>query len=124
MPKGELLTHYRLKPIRSIAHLLRTSSTPSENLLWKALRHRQLGGLKFRRQHPIGPSIVDFYCHEKHLAVEIDGPIHDQREIAERNQARQELIEAYGIRFYRCTSAEVEKDLDKVLQGILKAIDK
>ncbi|GAH64053.1 unnamed protein product, partial [marine sediment metagenome] len=54
---------------------------------------------------------------------EIDGPVHTQGEVAERDQARQELIEAYGIRFYRCTSAEVERDMDKVLQGILKAAE-
>jgi len=115
--------HHRIRVIRNIARVLRKTPTRSEDLLWQALRNRRLGGLKFLRQHPIGPSIVDFYCHEKRLAVEIDGPVHSLKDVAQRDQARQELIEAYGIRFYCCTSAEVERDMDKVLQGILKAAE-
>ena len=123
MPKGEFQIHHRIKAVRNIARMLRKTPTRSEDILWQAIRNRRLGGLKFLRQHPVGPSIVDFYCHEKRLAVEIDGPVHNQEEVAERDQARQELIEAYGIRFYRCANAEVERDMDKVLQGILKAAE-
>ncbi|MCK4579077.1 MAG: endonuclease domain-containing protein [Candidatus Marinimicrobia bacterium] len=123
MPRGEFHTHHRIKSVRGIARELRKAPTLSEDLLWQALRNRQLQGLKFLRQHPVGPSIVDFYCHEKRLAVEIDGPIHNQRDVAERDQARQELVEAYGIRFFRCTSAEVERSLEEVLKRILEAAD-
>ena len=123
MPRGELILHYRIKPIRAIARLLRGSSTISEEKLWKAIRNRRLRGLKFRRQHPIGPSVVDFYCHEKHLVVEIDGPDHKREEVAERDKARQELIKAYGIRFYRCTNKEVDQDLPGVLEKILEAVE-
>ncbi len=73
------------------------------------------------RQHPFGHSIVDFYCHEKHLVVEVDGGIHKQRDIMERDKIRQEIIELYGVRFYRCTVDEVEQDLEGVLIGILRA---
>ena len=118
---SEFLLHYRIKPIRAIARLLRGSSTISEEKLWRAIRNRQLGGLKFRRQHPVGPSVVDFYCHEKHLAVEIDGPDHNWEEVSKRDQARQELIEAYGIRFLRCTNEDVEMNLPEVLKKILEA---
>jgi len=118
---GEFRQHYRRNIIKLIARQLRNRPTQSEKLLWQALRKRQLAKLKFLRQHPIGPSIVDFYCHEKRLAVEVDGGIHHNRDVKERDQARQELIEMYGIKFYRCTSEQVEHDLEGVLEGILKA---
>ena len=120
MPEWEFWTHHRIKAIRDVARKLRKTSTRSEQILWQALRNRQLNGLKFLRQHPIGPSIVDFYCHEKRLAVEIDGPVHSKQEVAQRDQARQELIEEYGIRFFRCSSSEVERELAGVLERILR----
>ena len=123
MSKGEFWTHHRIKAVREIARKLRHRPTESEQILWEALRNRKLAGVKFLRQHPIGSSIVDFYCHEKLLAVEIDGPVHRQVEVTKRDQARQELIEMYGIRFYRCSSQEVEEDLEGVLKGIQQAME-
>ena len=55
--------------------------------------------------------------------MEIDGPVHSKQEVAQRDQARQELIEMYGIRFYRCSSQEVEEDLEGVLKGIQRAME-
>ena len=107
--------------MRSIARQLRKQPTRSEHILWQAIRKRQLGGLRFLRQHPIGPTIVDFYCHEKRLAVEVDGGIHKNRDVKERDLVRQDLIERYDVRFYRCTAQEVEQNLEKVLEGILEA---
>jgi len=66
---------------------------------------------------------VDFYCHEKRLAVEIDGGIHRRRDIKERDWNRQELIESYGIRFFRCTSDEVESNLEGVLLRLKETIE-
>ncbi len=109
--------------MRSIARQLRKRPTRSEHILWQAIRKRQLGGLRFLRQHPIGPAIVDFYCHEKRLAVEVDGGIHENQDAKEHDLARQELIEMYGVRFYRCTAQEVEQNLKKVLEGILEAAE-
>ncbi|UCH09967.1 MAG: DUF559 domain-containing protein [Fidelibacterota bacterium] len=120
-PQLPFQEHYRYKSIRVIAGLLRKHMTPSEQRLWHAIRKRQLSGLKFLRQHPIGVSVVDFYCHEKRLAVEIDGGIHLRGDVKERDQYRQELIESYGIRFFRCTSDEIETDLEGVL-GRLKEL--
>ena len=107
--------------MRFIARQLRNQPTGSEHILWQAIRKRQSGGLRFLRQHPIGPAIVDFYCQEKHLAVEVDGGIHENRDVKDYDLARQELIELYGVRFYRCTAQEVEQNLKKVLEGILEA---
>ena len=110
-PRGELNTHYRSKDITQISRTLRKRSTGSEGLLWKALRGRNLAGLKFRRQHPFGSSIVDFYCHEKRLVVEIDGAVHQGEDAQDRDKIRQEIIELYGVRFLRLTADEVESDL-------------
>jgi len=120
-PRGEFLTHYQLKNIKTICRVLRKHPTSSEDILWQALRKHKLAGLKFLRQHPFGQSIVDFYCHEKRLVVEVDGGIHKQRDVKEKDRIRQEIIELYGVRFYRCTVEEVEQDLEGVLIGILRA---
>ena len=61
---------------------MRQTATPPEELLWLALRNGQIGGLKFRRQHPIGPYVVDFYCHGAELVVEVDGMSHDDKAAA------------------------------------------
>ncbi len=76
----------------------------------------------FLRQHPIGHSIVDFYCHEKQLVIEIDGGIHLNVDVKDRDKIRQKMIEDYDIRFFRCTANEVESNLEGVLAGILKIV--
>jgi very-short-patch-repair endonuclease len=121
-PKSPFQEHYRLPSIKVVARKLRGKMTPSEKKLWQAIRKRQLGGLKFLRQHPIGSSVVDFYCHEQRLAVEVDGLMHQDEDVVKRDRERQELIEKYGIRFYRCTSDAVEGDLEVVLEEIREVV--
>ena len=124
VPEFPFQEHYRLKSIQQAARVLRHRMTPSEKVFWSALRKRQLKGLKFLRQHPIGHSIVDFYCHEKRLAIEVDGGIHQSLAIEEHDCYRQELLELYGINFFRCQADEVENDLTKVLERLCQYIDK
>ena len=81
------------------ARELRRTMTETERLLWSHLRNRQLGGLKFRRQHPLGPSIVDFYCAAKRLVVEVDGGIHDSQ--CDRDAVRTERLEEHGCKVIR-----------------------
>ena len=95
------------------ARLIRKKPMQSEALLWSALRGRRLQGRKFRRQHPIGPFIVDFYCGQEGLVVEVKGPIH--RRLRAADIERQKLLEAAGLRVLRVTSAEIEADIDSVL---------
>ena len=121
-PAGQFKQHYRIKPLKATARKLRQKQTNSEELLWQALRNRQLDNLKFLRQHPIGHSIVDFYCHEKQLVIEVDGGIHQSPDIKERDRYRQELIENYGVSFFRCSADDVESNLDGVLSRILKVV--
>ena len=121
-PAGEFKQHYRIKPLKATARRLRKLQTKSEKLLWQALRNRKLDGLKFLRQHLIGHSIVDFYCHENRLVIEIDGSIHLNTDVKDRDKIRQKMIEDYGIRFFRCTANEVESNLEGVLAGIMKTV--
>ena len=92
------------------AREFRRDPTRSEGILWQALRRRKLDGRKFRRQHPIGPLIVDFYCAEERLVVEVDGPIHRGQHVADRE--RHQLIEAAGLRVVRIRSEELEKRIE------------
>lgn len=104
-----------------IARQFRKEPTPSEAILWQALRGKQVEGRKFRRQQPIGPFVVDFYCPSERLVVEVDGLIHESQQ--EADVWRQQLIESLGIRFVRVTAAEVEQHLAGVLAEIRRAFN-
>ncbi len=91
--------------------------TPPELTLWQALRSRQAGGFRFRRQHPIGPWIVDFYCANPKLAVEVDGWSHNMGELG-RDQRRDDDLARRGVRVVRFSVAEVMQDLESVLATI------
>jgi very-short-patch-repair endonuclease len=99
----------------------RREATWSENELWQHLRRKALG-LRFRRQHPIGDYVLDFYCAKAKLAVEIDGPIHEQQKGYDR--ARDEWLATRGIRVLRVADQEVKTDLEGVLQKIRTALDR
>jgi very-short-patch-repair endonuclease len=97
---------------------LRKGGTEAEGLLWKELRNRKCAGLKFRRQHPLLKFIVDFYCHEKQLIVEVDGSVHDKPEVKERDENRSyELMQA-GLTIIRFRNEEIFQDLKNVLKRI------
>ena len=104
------------QPTQAAARELRRSLTPAEQALWRALQGRRLAGLKFRRQHAVGPFVLDFYCPSAKLVVEVDGPIHDTR--AEQDAARTEHMQAFGYRVLRFRNEEVLTNLDVVLERI------
>ena len=97
---------------------LRNDATFAEKLLWQELKGRQLLGYKFRRQHSVGPFVLDFYCPELKLAIEVDGISHDTPEAMEYDRRRQAIIEQYGIRFLRLRDELVKKNTDKALEKI------
>ena len=107
--------------IRDFARSLRRSTTQTEALVWSRLRRRQLGGYRFRRQHPIGPYVADFVCLEQRLAIEMDGGQH--AELAEYDRARDDYIRQRGFRVLRLWNSEVFADLDGTLDAILSAPD-
>jgi very-short-patch-repair endonuclease len=104
---------------RQRAKELRQQMTPAEKVLWDRLRSRQLGGFKFRRQHPIGPYIADFYCAAPRLVVEVDGSVHVGQ--AEADEQRNQQMAEYGYRVLRVSNQEVETDLESVICRILEA---
>jgi very-short-patch-repair endonuclease len=89
------------KITRDRAVNLRKSTTKPEQLLWSILRGRQLDGLKFRRQHPLEPYIVDFYCADAKLIVELDGESHNGRE--DFDKRRSEFLAGLGLIVFRVT---------------------
>lgn len=96
--------------------------TEAEDRLWQALRNRKVENCKFRRQHPIGNFILDFYCHEKKLAVEIDGGYHNEQEQKEHDAARTQVINEFGIRVIRFSNEEVLKDTETTVKKISEAL--
>jgi very-short-patch-repair endonuclease len=97
------------------ARLLRSTQTKAEIIFWAAVRNRQLAESKFRRQHQIGPYIVDFCCTEARLVVELDGGYHDTPEQIALDVIRDAALQDFGFRVLRFTNTEVEEDLDFVL---------
>jgi len=108
--------------IRQLCRELRKKMTHAEQLLWECLRDRRLAGLKFRRQHAIGRYIVDFYCHEHRLIVELEGSVHDRPEQTEYDKVRKRELEAQGFRILTFRNEEVLNDPESVLQRILEAL--
>jgi very-short-patch-repair endonuclease len=102
------------------ARSLRKEQTPEEAIVWEQLRNRKFMNLKFRRQHDIEGFIIDFYCHELRLAVEIDGRIHDKQK--DYDELRQELIASKGIKFVRVTNDEVNSDVNVLLDRIMSFV--
>ncbi len=125
--RGALMTtkekKHRIHPqIRARAQALRQPQTPAEATIWRRLRKRQLGGFKFRRQHPIGRFIADFYCAACQLVIEIDGDAHAER--TEYDAARTAWLEQQGYRVIRFTNREVFECLDSVLEAILRECER
>jgi very-short-patch-repair endonuclease len=101
------------------AREFRKQPTAAEELLWQQIRNRALGGFKFRRQQPIDQFIVDFFCLETKLVVEVDGEIHETQR--EYDQARQEHLEARGLRVIRFSNVDVMDNMDAVKEAIFVA---
>jgi very-short-patch-repair endonuclease len=87
-------------------------------LLWDRLKGRQLDGLKFRRQYSVGPYIIDFYCPEAKLSVELDGAVHQVGDQPEYDSNRQDYIERFGICVVRFSNDDIERDIESVLTTI------
>jgi adenine-specific DNA-methyltransferase len=103
------------------ARSLRKRATDAEQLLWRHLRDRRLGGFKFRRQHPLGPYVLDFFCEAQGLVVELDGSQHADQLV--QDSIRTKWLEARGKRVMRFWNNEVYEDLEGVLQVILETLE-
>jgi len=121
MPKDSSRIRGTTPEIEQAARTLRQQLTPAEATLWGALQKRQLKGLKFRCQHPVGRFIVDFYCPSCKLVVEVDGGIHDQQQTYDN--ARTQHLESFGYSVVRFSNEAVIHDLPAVLTQIAQAAE-
>ena len=106
--------------LREFAKQLRNNSTLSEVLLWKQIKGKALG-VKFKRQVPMLEYIVDFYCQEIGLAIEVDGNIHDFRYLEDAQ--RQQEIEKYGVIFIRFSNEEIKNNMFSVILSLESKIE-
>jgi very-short-patch-repair endonuclease len=107
--------------IQQRARELRQRMTIAERFVWTMLRKQRQRGFHFRRQHPVGRFILDFYCAEAKLCIEIDGPIHDNQ--CERDAERTAWLEATGLRVIRFRNDEVMDEQNLVYQRIQAALE-
>ena len=120
MPRNKIIPYNpKLKPI---ARELRKNSTLSEVLLWKEIKGKKLG-YEFHRQVPIDQYIVDFFCHELMLAIEIDGSSHDSEEVQVKDLDRQSEMEGFGVSFLRFDDLDVKRNLKEVVRSIEEWIE-
>lgn len=120
MARNEILPYNpKLKPL---ARKLKKNMTFCEVLLWQKIRKRALG-VQFHRQVPILDYIIDFYCHELKLAIEVDGVTHLHPEVSVSDLNRQKEIEKLGVSFLRFEDAEIKENMNEVLDSIEYWID-
>ena len=108
--------------IQQRARELRQEMTPTERRLWQALRGNALDGAYFRRQHAVGPYVLDFYCAKSKLAIEVDGGSHKEQEQYDAERTRW-LESEKGMRVIRFTNQDVLRDLDAVIEAIREALE-
>ncbi len=106
--------------IRAYAREMRSRMTDAEALLWMLLRNRRIAGAKFRRQHPVGRYILDFYCDEKKLGIELDGGQHG--EAVQYDQQRDGWLSAQGIQVLRFWNNQMLTETEAVMEVIYQAI--
>jgi very-short-patch-repair endonuclease len=102
---------------------LQHSMPEAEVILWSKLQHRQVNGLKFRRQYSVDRFVVDFYCPELKLAIEVDGDSHFQMGAEQHDEVRETFIKQYGIKFLRFTNSDVRENLYGVLTQIWDTVN-
>ena len=119
MPQKDIITRQKISPIKYACALeLRHGMTPAERKLWARLHDSRLAGFHFRRQQVIEPYIVDFYCHQAALVIEVDGGVHLEKE--EYDHQRDLDLQAHGLRVMRFSNLDVTRHMDIVLEEILR----
>ena len=109
---------HNLRYLKSRRQNLRNGSTPAENALWQILKGKQLKGVKFRRQHSVGNYVLDFYCPEFKLAVELDGQGHFEEAQILKDSEREKFINELGIKIIRIENKNVFENVDSVISFI------
>ena len=109
---------YNKSELKSRRQILRNNQTKAEDKLWQHLRSKYINNLKFRRQYSFGYYIVDFYCKEKKLVIEIDGDSHFTKEGKEYDKLRTYYLESLGLKVLRFTNNDIYENLEVVLGKI------
>jgi very-short-patch-repair endonuclease len=104
------------------ARVLRSNMTQPETILWSRLKSKNIYGYKFRRQQPIFDYIIDFYCHELKLIVEVDGEIHALIENADSDKKRENMLRTNGYHILRFTNFDIHNDIETVIDKIKEYI--
>jgi very-short-patch-repair endonuclease len=115
---------YYNRKLKNRSRELRTNMTESELILWCKIRQKQINGAQFNRQKPIGNYIVDFYCQEYNLVIELDGSHHFTVEGKEYDSEKDEYLRGHGLKVLRFTNHQIMKNLNSVLNIIYKETSK
>ena len=105
-----------------LAKRLRRQMTDAEIILWSRLRHDVVHGRRFRRQHPVGPYVADFACVSARLVVEVDGETHSSVAELAHDRRRTAYLRAQGRHVFRVTNEDIYRNLDSVLDGIVRLV--
>jgi very-short-patch-repair endonuclease len=114
--------HFNITPLKKRRRYLRHHLPKVEAILWMRLSRRQMLGYQFRRQYSVDQFVIDFYCPELRLAIEVDGESHFTPRATAYDSLRQAHIESFGIRFLRITNEDIYRSLDAVLDEIAETI--
>ncbi|MFI4963420.1 MAG: endonuclease domain-containing protein [Legionellales bacterium] len=106
------------KDLKEFSRFLRNNSTLSEVLLWNRIKGKSIMGYQFNRQKPIDRYIVDFYCKELSLVIEIDGASHQHPEASLNDQKRQAILEELKLKFIRFDDIDVKRNMENVIRSI------
>ena len=117
-----MMGYYGNRELVKKARVLRSNMTKAEIILWSRLRSKKVNGYKFRRQQPIFDYIVDFYCNELKLIIEVDGEIHFQNETSKYDSKRDNLLKINGYHILRLSNHEIETQLDQATKKIISYI--
>jgi very-short-patch-repair endonuclease len=112
------MTYSKDKELEEKARELRNNMTRAEIILWSRLRMRQLNGYKFRRQQKIYDYVVDFYCHELKLIIEVDGEIHLSSDQSKIDKSRDKILTLNGYNVFRLSNYDIETNLDASVNKI------
>jgi len=114
--------YYGNRELVKKARVLRSNMTKAEIILWSRLRSKKVNGYKFRRQQPIFDYIVDFYCNELKLIIEVDGEIHFQNETSKYDLKRDKILKINGYHILRLSNHEIETEINLTINKIVSFI--
>ena len=114
--------HFNRSSDKAKRQKLRGDMPKAEIILWSRLCRRQVAGAKFRRQYGVDQFVIDFYCPELKLAIELDGASHDSSEAQTYDQMRQQHIERFGIQFLRFRNQQVYEELNEIVDVIRERV--